>query len=110
MAGEFLWVYMTASGKDEARKLGRVLLEERLVACVNIIDAINSMYWWEGAIQESDEVAMIAKTSREHFDSLCSRVKQFHGYDCPCIVALPIQRGIPDFLEWISRETRHKAD
>lgn len=110
MRREYVWVYMTAPDKQEAKKLGRILLEERLVACLNIIDPISSMYWWEGRIKESSEAVIIAKTCREHFDCLSDRVKAFHGYECPCIVALPIQAGAPEFLQWVSRETHPKAD
>ncbi|MBU0676808.1 MAG: divalent-cation tolerance protein CutA [Verrucomicrobia bacterium] len=98
-------VYMTASSADEAGKIGSLLLEKRLAACVNIIPAISSMYWWEGKIQSDQEAVVIAKTQESLVEELVAAVKAAHSYDCPCIVNLPITGGNPAFLEWIRRET-----
>jgi periplasmic divalent cation tolerance protein len=98
-------VYMTVESKAQALSIGRSLVEERLAACVNVIEGMNSIYRWEGKIEEADEVVLIAKTRRARLDQLIARVKALHGYDCPCIVALPIVKGNPDYLAWIDRET-----
>jgi len=98
-------IYITASDLDEARKLGRLLVEKRLAACVNILNSVESLFWWEGEIQRAKEVAFIAKTTRDLVPQLISAVKREHSYDCPCIVALDIEAGNPDFLKWIADET-----
>ena len=100
------YVYITASDKAEALKIGRTLVEERLAACANVIDNMTSIYWWEGKIEESAEVVLIAKTKQELVESLISRVKELHSYSCPCIVSWPINAGNPDYLRWIEEETR----
>ncbi len=99
-------IYITAGSMDEARVIGRELVSTRLAACVNIIDGITSLYWWEGEIQEDREVTIIAKTKESLVPELIERVKSIHSYDCPCIVSLPIEDGNKPFLDWIKEETR----
>ncbi|GEO80634.1 divalent-cation tolerance protein CutA [Pararhodospirillum oryzae] len=98
-------VYMTAASEDEALRLGRTLVEERLAACVNILGPIRSIFRWEGTLQEETEIAFLAKTDEARVDALTERVTALHSYECPCVVALPIQAGAPDFLAWISCQT-----
>lgn len=105
-----MFVYMTAAGKAEAMEIGRVLVQERLAACVNILDNMVSLYWWEGSVQQGAEAVMIAKTTSELVEPLIERVKQLHSYDCPCVVALPIQAGNADYLAWIRNETRSEEE
>jgi len=99
-------VYITASGPEEARRIGRALVAARLAACANVCGELNSIYWWEGEIQESAEAALIVKTRGALVPALTEKVRELHSYDCPCIVALPITGGNPDFLDWIEAETR----
>ena len=99
-------IYVTAESKDEALRIGRSLVEARLAACANILPPMTSVYRWEGAVQEDSEVALILKTRQELVESLTERIKELHSYDCPCVVALPIIGGNPDFLQWIDSETR----
>ena len=73
---EYRLVYMTTENKDQAREIGRVLVQERLAACVNIIDGMNSIYWWEGKVQEDNETVMIAKTRAGLVGELTERVKK----------------------------------
>jgi periplasmic divalent cation tolerance protein len=101
-------VYMTAANRREAEKIGQALVEERLAACVNILGPIRSMYWWEGKVQKGQEVAFIAKTPKTQVKRLIARVKALHSYECPCVVAVPIEEGFPGFLKWIEAETRKK--
>ena len=98
-------VYITTSTRREAQQIGKALVSERLAACVNIIDTMHSIYWWEDQIQEDDETVLIAKTSKEKMERLTDRVKELHSYSCPCIIALPIQTGNQDYLNWILKET-----
>jgi periplasmic divalent cation tolerance protein len=100
------FVYITASDKAEALKIGRTIVEERLAACANVIDNMTSVYWWEGAIENSAEVVLIAKTKHELVESLISRVKELHCYSCPCIVSWPINSGNPDYLRWLQEKTK----
>ena len=99
-------VYMTAGDMDEARAIGRDLVSGRLAACVNIIDNMNSIYRWEGEIQDDREVVIIAKTMETLVPDLIDRVKALHSYDCPCIVSLPIIDGNQAFLDWVAGETK----
>lgn len=97
--------YMTAGSREEALKIGRALVGERLAACVNVIDGMTSVYRWQDEVQEDGEVVVIAKTRRELVPRLTERVLELHSYDCPCVVALPITGGNPAFLAWIAEET-----
>ena len=99
-------IYVTAKDAEEAERIGRVLVEERLVACVNIIEKIVSRYWWEGKTVRDEESLVIAKTKRTLVPAVIEKVKSIHSYTCPCILALPVEDGNEDFLSWIRRETR----
>ncbi len=96
------FIYMTVKDKAEARDIGRHLVESRLAACVNILDHMNSMYTWKGEFQDDQEAVMIAKTTEEKVPDLIAAVKARHSYEVPCVVALPIADGLPDFLNWIA--------
>lgn len=98
-------IYITAGDAEEARRIGKALVEARLAACVNLIEGMKSLYWWEGAVQEDAEVVMIAKTRAALVEPLTAKVLELHSYDCPCVVAVPITGGNPAFLEWIAGET-----
>lgn len=100
------FVYMTAGSKEEARKIGKELVMARLAACVNILDHMNSFYWWDGEIQDETEVVMIAKTTAARLPDLVKKVKSLHSYDCPCVVSLPVAGGHPAFLNWIDGEVK----
>ena len=100
-------IYITAGDEDEARRIGRALVEEKLAACVNILPIkIKSIYRWEGDIKENGEVAMFVKTKDELADKVIDRVKELHSYEVPCIVSLPITKGNPDYLRWIEESTK----
>lgn len=102
----YSFVYVTAGDLAEAKALGRALVEARLAACANVLPGITPIYWWEGKVEEGAEAVLILKTR----DSLVERVIDFvtrhHSYACPCVVALPIVKGNPAFLDWIGAETR----
>ena len=104
MADEYSLVYMTAGSKEEAEAVADALVEERLAACVNIIGGMVSVYRWEGRVHHDEEVVLIAKTTVRCLEALTGRVKELHSYECPCIVALPLEGGNPTFFEWISRQ------
>ena len=99
-------VYMTAGDLAEAKALGRALVEARLAACANVLPGITPIYWWEGKVEEGAEAALIVKTRESLVDRVIDFVIQRHSYTCPCVVALPIVKGNPAFLDWIGAETR----
>lgn len=101
-------IYVTASSTDEATSIARSLVDERLAACANVLGGIRSFYWWDGKVQDDEEVALIAKTTSELVDAVVARVKALHSYSCPCVVALPIDAGNPAFLDWIKAETTRR--
>ena len=98
-------IYIVTKDEEEARKIGKTLVEEKLAACVNI-HPIKSIYWWEEEIMEESEIAMLVKTKAELVDEVIKRVKQLHSYEVPCIISLPIEKGYPDFLKWINQSTK----
>ena len=99
-------VYITTSSPAEAEKIGLALVRERLAACVNLIEGMRSLYWWEGNLQEGREVVLIAKTTATRVPALIERVKALHSYTCPCVVTLPLLEGNPEYLAWIEKETQ----
>ena len=102
---DVILVYITAANTDEARRIGRELVVQRIAACANVIDSVTSCYWWEGAVQEESEAALVVKTKSALFDRLADKVRELHSYSCPCIVAFPVTAGNSAFLEWIRSET-----
>jgi len=101
---EIQFIYITAANKDEARTIGKKMVESRQAACVNIIDNMNSLYWWDGKIQDDREAVLIAKTTADRVAQLVETVRSMHSYDCPCIVSLPVASGNPAFLEWVAEQ------
>ncbi|HEV8015895.1 MAG TPA: divalent-cation tolerance protein CutA [Stellaceae bacterium] len=100
-----MFVYVTAADAEEAKKLGRVLVEEQLAACANILPGATSIFRWQGKLEEASEAVLILKTTEQKLERLIARAKALHSYDCPCIEALPVVEGNRDFLEWVVRET-----
>ena len=101
---EFIVIYVTAGSTSEASRLARALVEERLAACVNQIGPIQSVYRWEGKLEESVEQLLIIKSRKELFPALEKRVRELHSYSVPEIVALPIIDGSPDYLRWLGEQ------
>jgi periplasmic divalent cation tolerance protein len=101
-------VYITTKNKAEARKIGKEIIENRLAACVNIIDGMESMYHWKGNIETDKETILIAKTPYHNVNGLTKLVKKLHSYECPCIIALTIteQEGNEEYLQWLVKESR----
>jgi len=102
----YITIFSTASNKEEAKKIANVLVKEKLAACVNIVDKIESVYEWQGEIQEESEVLMIIKTKSELFESLKKKIKELHSYEVPEIIALDIKDGSDDYLKWIDEVTK----
>jgi len=105
LAGDgFVIVLITTSQDEESQLIARVLLEQRKAACVNIVPAISSLYWWGNAIQQDKESLLIVKTRAELLDEVIRLVKEVHSYEVPEIIALPVIGGNHEYLEWIDRE------
>jgi periplasmic divalent cation tolerance protein len=98
-------LYVTCASEEEAVAIGTKLVEERLCACANVLGHTTSIFWWEGKVQQANEVALIVKSRAELVERVTERVKQLHSYSVPCVVALPIEGGNPAFLNWIEQET-----
>ena len=99
-------VYMTFGDLDEARRVARGLVEARLAACANIFENMNSLYRWEGRLQDDREVAVIVKTTGSRLPELIEAVRQQHSYAVPCIVSMPVTGGHQPFLAWVAAETQ----
>jgi len=98
-------VYSTIGNIVDARKIANTLVEEQLVACVNIIPNIESVYRWEGKIDSDNEVAILAKTTDENIKKTIQRIKTLHTYELPDIIVLPIVGGFKEYLDYIHNET-----
>jgi periplasmic divalent cation tolerance protein len=96
-------VLCTTSNIDESKKIARILVEQKLAACVNIIPKINSIYAWENNIVEDEEFLLIIKTTKEAFAELKQTIKQNHSYSVPEIIAIDIAAGDENYLNWITK-------
>jgi len=94
-------VLVNCSTSDEAKNIGKYLVEKRLAACVNIIPMMQSWYWWEDKVTQNNEVLIIIKTSRKKFSKLEKEVVRLHSYAVPEVVALQIVEGSNNYLNWI---------
>ncbi len=99
-------IYVTAPSRPEAEKIATTVVTEKLAACANILDGVTSIFEWEGKLCRENETVLILKTAEERVGALTERIKELHSYDCPCIVALPIEGGNPDFLNWVTEATQ----
>lgn len=99
-------VYMTAPDAATARAIGRDIVERRLAACVNMLPGMESLYWWNGQVQQEREVVLLAKTTAAAWDALRKRVVELHPYEIPCIVRLEITDGHEPFVRWIGEHVR----
>jgi periplasmic divalent cation tolerance protein len=98
-------VFVTAPA-EEAVDLAKTLVDERLVACVNIVPGLRSIYWWQGKVEDEPEVLCIMKTRTTLFEPLRDRVRELHSYEVEEIIALPIMAGNPPYLDWIKENTK----
>lgn len=98
-------VFCTAP-PDVAPDLVRTLVQERLVACGNIVPGARSFYWWEGEVQDDQEVVLLMETARERVDDMMARLRELHPYDVPKIVVLEPSAVNAEYLTWARRETQ----
>lgn len=99
-------VFCTISSSDAADSFARTLVNEELVACVNIVPAITSVYRWQGAIESAEEILLIMKTRDSLFEALRNRIVELHPYEVPEVIAIPIAAGHPPYMEWIGASTK----
>jgi periplasmic divalent cation tolerance protein len=104
-----LTVYAVFANEEEALRIGRACVEERLAACVNLLGAVHSIYRWQGRIEEGTEVAALFKTSEASADALIARIAGMHSYDVPAAVAWPIAAAHADYAAWVRAETGAEA-
>lgn len=106
MMDDVIIVFVTAADKAQAEQLGTALVEKKLAACCNIIDAVTSIFHWQGQTCHEREVLMVLKTVTGRFDELVAEIKQRHSYETPEIIAVPVILGAADYLEWVRTETQ----
>lgn len=100
-------VLVTCESAKQARTIARALVEQRLAACGNVVEApVRSIYRWKGKVESATEFLLILKSSRRRFGALESAVRRMHTYDVPEIIALPVMEGSRGYLEWISESVR----
>jgi periplasmic divalent cation tolerance protein len=99
-------VYATFTYPGQAQSIGATVVEERLAACVNILQPCRSIYRWEGEVQSSTETPALFKTTLDRADALIARIKELHTYDIPAIVVWPIERLPVDFGDWVEENVR----
>lgn len=102
MASRIVFSYIICKNKAEAKKIGKILLQDRLAACVNVFDNMDSMYWWKGKIEVANESVLIAKTTRKLFSELSKKVKSIHSYKVPCILQLEVKDGNKEYIDWLT--------
>jgi periplasmic divalent cation tolerance protein len=97
---------MTTANKKEAEKIAYCLIKNKLAACVNIMENVNSLFWWQGKVDSAKEALLIVKTRKTLMHKLIRKVKSLHSYEVPEIIALPIVCGNKEYLKWINESTR----
>lgn len=101
-----LLVLSTAGSPREARRLARILLQERAAGCVSLVPRVDSWYWWQGKVEKGQEILLLIKTSRSRLDRLSRLLKTHHSYETPEIIALPIQWAERSYLDWLGQSIR----
>jgi len=102
----FIVVFVTVGSREEGQRLARVLVDERLAACVSRIGGVRSIYRWQGQVEENDEELLVIKTRQRLFDNLRKKVQELHSYTEPEIIALPILDGSVSYLKWLEEQLR----
>ncbi|MDH5807161.1 MAG: divalent-cation tolerance protein CutA [Candidatus Methanomethylicaceae archaeon] len=102
----FIVTFITVGNKDEARKIANKLIEEKLAACINIIDNVESIFLWKGKIEEAKEVLLIIKTKIDKIENLIKRVRELHSYEIPEIIWFELKGGLESYLNWIEESLK----
>ena len=107
---EFCVVFITVPDAEVGERIAQGLVREKLAACVNRSPNLTSVYHWQGKIERDSEELLIVKTRRSCLDALTEKVKSWHPYEVPEIIALPIIAGSQDYLDWLAQETRESGE
>ena len=99
-------VYALFADAEEAERIARTVIDQRLAACANILGPCHSIYRWEGAIQSASEIPALFKTRADRAESLIARIAALHSYETPCVVAWPIAAALPGYGEWVETESQ----
>jgi periplasmic divalent cation tolerance protein len=103
---DYVIVLVTAANREEAEKILKALLNEKMIACANIIGPVNSLFWWHEKIESAQEYVLLMKTRSEMFEKLAEKVKTLHSYEVPEIIAIQIIHGFKPYLEWLTKSLR----
>lgn len=103
----YVVVLVTVPDVETGVKIARELVSSRLVACVNVVKDVRSIFFWEGKVDEASEVLLVMKTRLDKMDEVVRRVKELHPYQVPEIIALPIVYGLESYLKWIDEVVQH---
>jgi len=95
----------TAPDAEVAARIARALVEERLVACANLVGSVRSIYRWQGRVEDADEVMLVLKTRADRVDALAERLRALHPFDLPELVVLPVEGGLAPYLDWVRAES-----
>lgn len=101
---EYIVIFVTVGKEEEAQNIAHTLISENLIACVNMVKDIRSLYKWQGNICDDKEILLIMKSKKELLNKIIYRVKSLHSYDTPEIIAVPIVGGYQEYLKWIDNE------
>jgi periplasmic divalent cation tolerance protein len=101
IASDFVVVLSTAPSAEKAAALAHALVGEKLVACVNLVPGVRSIYAWEGKVQDESEILMLMKTRRDRVEALLARLPELHPYQTPELVVVELTAGLPAYLTWI---------
>ncbi|MCU7942592.1 MAG: divalent-cation tolerance protein CutA [Candidatus Thiodiazotropha sp. (ex Cardiolucina cf. quadrata)] len=106
MPTPLLLILCTAPDRETALKLSRSLLEQRLAACVNLSPPVTSVYHWQGRLEESEEILLLIKTTKQQYNNVEATLRAQHPYELPEIIAVPVEQGLDDYIDWVERCTK----
>lgn len=107
MTESILLTFCTCPDDAAANQIAETLVRERHAACVNRLSGLVSTYRWQGELQRDEETLLLIKTTAARFAELCTRLRELHPYELPEIIAVPVDRGLPEYLKWVSTCTAH---
>ena len=105
---QYMVFFSTTNSVEDARRISEHLVKERLVACVNIVPSITSIYWWKDRVTEDQEVLMIIKTSSRKAAEVEKAIRSLHKYETPELIGIDLMYGLPEYLKWIEASVNEK--
>lgn len=107
---DVLLVFTQLPDRAAAENFARVLIEERVAACVNILAAGTSIYRWQGVVEHANEIPLLIKTTAERYGALEAVIRRLHPYELPEVVAVPVTQGLPGYLQWVASEVSNDVN